>query len=305
MDTVIVGIEASERAFDALALARQLADPSARLVLVCAYPADPVVTGDGGGRYARALLADAEATLARVCDSASIETLAIADPHPSRALARIALDRCAALIVVGSTHTGRLRRVVPGSTSERLLACSPCPVAIAPHGYSKRTQPITLMTCAFDATPDARRALQLAAQFAERLSARLLVMRVVEAPNPIEATLATEPAAAAALRRIRDQDAAQAHQAVAELDASLDAEAIVVRGNAFDELRRATSATDLVVIGSRGYGPLRGALSGSLSGRVIREAGCPLLLVPPMARSRPAGRGSSKGGVEVGAAAKQ
>lgn len=46
-------------------------------------------------------------------------------------------------------------------------------------------------------------------------------------------------------------------------------------------------------------------ITGSLSGRLIREAGCPLLLVPPMARSRASGRGSSKGGVEVGAAAKQ
>jgi nucleotide-binding universal stress UspA family protein len=305
MDTVIVGVESSERAFDALALARQLADPSARLVLVCAYPADPVVTGDGGARYARALRADAEATLARVCDSASIETLAIANPHPSRALARMALDRSATLIVVGSTHTGPLRRVVPGSTGERLLACSPCPVAIAPQRYSKRTQPIALVTCAFDATPDARRALQHAAQLAERLSARLLVIRVVKASNPIQATLATDPAAAAALRRILDYDTAQAHQAVAELDASLDAEAIVVRGNAFDELRRATWATDLAVIGSRGYGPLHGALSGSLSGRLIREAGCPLLLVPPTARGHAAARGRSQAAVEVSAAVKQ
>jgi nucleotide-binding universal stress UspA family protein len=304
METVIVGIKPSERTSDALALARGLAEPSARLILVCAYPLDPVVTGDGGGRYARALLAEAEATLARVCDSASIETVAIADPHPSRALARVSRERCAALVVVGSSHTRRLQRVVPGSTGERLLAHSPCPVAIAPYGYNERAQRIALVTCAYDATPDARRALALAARFAQRLQTRLLVMRVIEAPDAIEATLATEPGAAAALRRIREQAAAETRRAVAELEGSFDAEAIVVRGDVLEELRRATADTDLLVVGSRGYGPLRGVLSGSLSGRLIREAGCPLLLAPSMAHSHAPVRGTLEGNVGVRAAAK-
>jgi hypothetical protein len=109
------------------------------------------------------------------------------------------------------------------------LARSPCPVAIGPHGYSDRTVPITLVACAYDATPDARRALRVAAQFAQRLRTRVLVMRVVEAADAIEATRATEPAAAAAIRRIHDQVDAETHRAAAELDASLDAEAIVLR----------------------------------------------------------------------------
>ena len=41
----------------------------------------------------------------------------------------------AALIVVGSTHTGRAGRVLPGSTGERLLHGSPCAVAVVPTDY--------------------------------------------------------------------------------------------------------------------------------------------------------------------------
>jgi nucleotide-binding universal stress UspA family protein len=69
--------------------------------------------------------------------------------------------------------------------------------------------------------------------------------------------------------RIRDHAAAQTHHAVAELDPALEAEAVVVHGDALAELRRAASASDLMVVGSRGYGPLHGAVAGSLSGRLM------------------------------------
>lgn len=37
---------------------------------------------------------------------------------------------------------------------------------------------------------------------------------------------------------------------------------------------------DLLVVGSRGYGPVRHALEGNVSGKVMREAACPVLVVP-------------------------
>ncbi len=36
---------------------------------------------------------------------------------------------------------------------------------------------------------------------------------------------------------------------------------------------------DLVVMGSHGYGPIAGAVLGSVSQRVLRKAGCPVLIV--------------------------
>lgn len=37
---------------------------------------------------------------------------------------------------------------------------------------------------------------------------------------------------------------------------------------------------DILVIGSRGYGPLHAVLLGGVSGRVIRDAACPVIVVP-------------------------
>jgi hypothetical protein len=53
MGTVVVGVEESDRSLDALALARRLACRADALLLVCAYPVDPLMTGDGGAGYAR------------------------------------------------------------------------------------------------------------------------------------------------------------------------------------------------------------------------------------------------------------
>lgn len=295
MQTVIVGIEGSEGAADALALVRRIAEPSARLILVRACPVDPTISGDGGTVDARALLADAEATLAPLCEGPWMQAVAVADPHPARALARLAQESCAALVVLGASHTGRLRRVVPGSTGERLLPGSPCPVAVAPRGYAHRTEPIEVVSCAYDATPDARRALQWAAQMAHQLGTRLAVLRVLEEPTVADATLALDPSAASAVRRMRDMAEAQTRRAVAELDPSLNAEAVVLRGDPLHELRRCTSEADLLVVGSRGYGPLRGVMSGTLSGRLMRAAAFPLVLVPPTARARSAARDTSHG----------
>jgi nucleotide-binding universal stress UspA family protein len=37
---------------------------------------------------------------------------------------------------------------------------------------------------------------------------------------------------------------------------------------------------DLLVVGSRGYGPVRHAFEGNVSGKVMREAASPVLVVP-------------------------
>ena len=83
--------------------------------------------------------------------------------------------------MVGSTHTGRAGRVLPGSTAERLLHGSPCPVAVAPKGYTRRpgAEP-GIVGCGFDGSQSAQRALQAAEQIAAATGARLRVIRAFQ-----------------------------------------------------------------------------------------------------------------------------
>jgi nucleotide-binding universal stress UspA family protein len=294
MRTIVVGVEESERSLDALALARRIAGRSGGLLLVCAYPADPLVSGDGGASFGRALRAQAEATLARVGGELGSRALAVADRHPAHALARAAADADAAAIVVGSSHTGRLRRILPGSTGEHLLAVAPCPVAVAPRGYRHHADaPIEVVACAYDGTPDARRVLTVAEEVARRHDAALRIVQVVHESQAIDAVLAVDPQSAGAARRLRERPLDDLHRVVAELGPGLDADGIVVCGEPAEELVRASEAADLMVLGSRGYAPLHAVLASAVSGRVIRAAACPVIVVRRAVGTRHDGGGET------------
>lgn len=102
-------------------------------------------------------------------------TDAIADPSPAHALHTHSEKLGAALLVVGSTHRGTVGRVVPGSTGERLLHGSSCPVAIVPRGYADGG-PIRTIGVGYEGSDEAKAALAGACQLAERFGATLRVM---------------------------------------------------------------------------------------------------------------------------------
>ena len=66
----------------------------------------------------------------------------------------------------------------------------------------------------------------------------------------------------------------------------MDADAAVLYGEPAEELVRASFSADLIVAGSRGYGPLHALIAGAVSGRLIRAAACPVIVVPRTARMR-------------------
>jgi nucleotide-binding universal stress UspA family protein len=68
---------------------------------------------------------------------------------------------------------------------------------------------------------------------------------------------------------------------VAELPDELRAQPIFKRGDPGTVLlAQAEQGIDLMVIGSRGYGPVKAALLGGVSARVVTEAPCPVLVTP-------------------------
>src|SRR6185312_2458870 len=69
-------------------------------------------------------------------------------------------------------------------------------------------------------------------------------------------------------------------RAVAELDPGTSVHTETVRGDPCKVLVEQSEKLDLLVLGSRAYGPLRHVLLGSVSAPVMREARCPVLVVP-------------------------
>ena len=52
-----------------------------------------------------------------------------------------------------------------------------------------------------------------------------------------------------------------------------------IEGDPVEQLTEASAGLDLLVVGSRRYGPLRSALLGGVSGPLIERAACPVLVL--------------------------
>lgn len=87
------------------------------------------------------------------------------------------------------------------------------------------------------------------------------------------------------LERAADELVRQAVTATMEALGPLAGKArtVIREGRAADEIVKlaAEEATDLIVIGSRGWGEARAVLLGSVSERVLHSAHCPVLIARP------------------------
>jgi nucleotide-binding universal stress UspA family protein len=283
MSTIVVGIEDSLRAEDAVALAGDLARATGADVLaVCAYPFDDRPAAHFNVFMRGPLREAAQATLDRLCEPLSdlprVDRRAVADRAPARALLSAAEAAGAALIVVASSHSGSHGRVCPGSTARHLLQGSPYPIAIAPQGHRLRPH-LTggRVTVAFDGSAGARAALCAAAPLARATGRSLRALGVFSPDVDPPPWLRTPPGflrvTAAAERTAR----AQLERAVA---AYPGAQAAFVIGDPARELALESEVSDLLVIGSRGYGPEPAVLLGEVSGRLVETAVCPVVIVP-------------------------
>jgi nucleotide-binding universal stress UspA family protein len=281
--TIVVGIEDSLRGQDAAALAGDLARATgAELLAVCAYPYDDRPAA-AYNPVMRAPMRDAaQTTLERLCEPLSglphVRRVPVADPSPARALLQAAEGADAALIVVGSSHAGFHGIVRPGSTGARLLSGAPCSVAIAPQGHRLRPHLIGgRVTVGFDGSANAHAALRAGAVLARGYGVPLRVVSVF-APDLDTPPWLNVPAGYVRLNDSAERTArAQLERAIATLP---DAEGAFLIGNPADELTRESQVAELLVVGSRGYGPGPAVLVGDVSGHVVKRATCPVVIVP-------------------------
>jgi len=128
------------------------------------------------------------------------------------------------------------------------------------------------------------RALETATQLAAATGASLKLLSVVEPFDAPPLSDADKPSASAKeelyddLVAHRREEVKRALEGVGD-DVSADGE--LPAGDPGKELAEAAEhGLDLLVVGSRGYGPIRTVLLGGVSSRIIRTAACPVLVVP-------------------------
>ena len=280
---ILVGIDDRPSARDALALARWLAAArSEDLLLAWGHPYERLPSLLGDGREERdlreAIDAIAEKVRASLPAGFRPELRLVSGRSPAQALGALAEREQASLIVIGSSERAGVGRIVPGSTALRLLSGASVPVAVAPRGYVEPEEVATI-SVGFDGGPEAKGALSWATGLADELGGRL---RLVAVHQPIAfANVRTGAfpveSVGQALRRELQGEVEEAKLSVA---GNLPMETVFRDGDPATELIAASTETDLLVLGSRGYGPLRSVLLGSVSDVTVAGSRVPVVVVP-------------------------
>jgi nucleotide-binding universal stress UspA family protein len=277
--TIVVGVDGRQGGRDALRLAGQLAEAGGGdLVAVRVFPYHhrPALTDSPAveaERLATQAALDHELAEMRI---STARTHVIGETSPARALHRIAERERADLLVVGSTHHGAVGRVLAADVALGSLHGSPCPVAVAPTGMANRdATPLHRIGVGFDGTPESRQALALAVALTKSAPAHLELLCAVTAPIPsfAEATYADF-----GIVDYRAEDEALISRTLEGLDVDAVGEAVI--GNPVERLVELSHRVDLLAVGSRGWGPVRRILLGSTAASLIREAACPVLVLP-------------------------
>jgi nucleotide-binding universal stress UspA family protein len=279
---VIIGDDGLAGGVDAVALAEALA-PDAELLLASTYPYDSVPSRFALLGFGNALREETTTSLSQAREAGGIpdaRIVAIGDSSPSRGLHRLAEEEHADLIVIGSAHHGPVGRMFLGDVSRGVLHGSPCPVAVAPRGFSAGAPHV--IGVAYDGSPEAQAALAAAAELARGLGARLSVREIVES-NMLMVGGYAIPNLDEILDDVRGHAQDGLEEVCADLGPDLEIDATAVTGLLAEELDKFSAKVDLLVSGSRCWGPVRRVTLGSTADRLIHHAPCPVLVVPRIA----------------------
>ncbi len=206
----------------------------------------------------------------------------VASTSASHGLADLAEDVEAVMVIVGTTQESGLTRALLGSTTERLLYGATAPVTVVPPGWRQSVPDrISGIGVAYLDTREGREALRMAVRAAQRIPAQLTLYSVLDQLSEGYSYLVGRTDEQAFLDRMRDSFGKALDLAAADVAPELEPRTVLLEGSVVESLAGlGQDDVDLIVCGSRGYGPTRRVLLGGVSSRLIRRAQLPVAVVP-------------------------
>jgi len=214
-------------------------------------------------------------------DDAGAKAEVFPSSSPASGLHALAEETEAELVIVGSSKHSKLGLVLAGDVGLGLLHGAPCAVAIAPRGYAEQAHDeLSTIVVGFDGSRESRLALEDAVELAGLSGATLKLVAVAQEPSIVYGKGASMGGYEELKVAVEEQTREQLDEALASIPASVTAEASVVAGDPGEKLAEAAAGGALLILGSRGYGPLRSVLLGSVSTALMRTAPCAVLIHP-------------------------
>jgi nucleotide-binding universal stress UspA family protein len=272
---VFVGVDGRQGGRDAIALAAKLASPGATITLVHVHGSDWLLPR--GAELASLAAEQSQRLLSSERETAGIDAQLMSGPQasPGRGLHEMADRDHADLLVVGSSRHALLGRALVGDDTRAALNGAPCAVAVAPRGYAQTCDGFRAIGVGYDGSPQARVALNAARTLAGRDGAEVKALWVVsledvrdDCPLPAYWQQATDTL----IERHRK-----------ELERLDDIDGDATYGGPREELSRFSKEVDLLIIGSRNYGPIYRVFHGTTSTYLARHLACPLVQLPRLA----------------------
>jgi len=274
---ILVGVDGRQGGRDAIALARQLGTPDAAITLAHVYGSDWVLghTAPLGSDIERGVATELLVAERRTAGIGAALVCSAQSP-PARGLHELAEQRHADLLVVGSSRHAILGRALVGDDTRAALNGAPCATAVAPRGYTQMDHRIRTIGVGYDGTRETAAAIATARELAGRDGAAVRATWVVsrqdvedETPLPADWPQTTE---------------LLVNRCQAQLDRLDGVEAQAIYGGPREELARLGAEVDLLIVGSRSYGPMHRMFLGTTSTYLTRHLGCPLLVLPRVAQ---------------------
>jgi nucleotide-binding universal stress UspA family protein len=188
----------------------------------------------------------------------------------------------ARLLVVGASHRGAVGEALLGTVGRSVLHGAPCPVAIAPRGFARSApERVRVIGVAFDGSHESELALDEAIALADALGATLRLVAVVHSGElfPDHAWIGVGDARYA--NAVHEHHRRELDRGLARVPDRLRATGVVTVGEPAHALEsEAERGFDLLVVGSRGYGPVRRVLLGSGASQLLHNAPCPVIVCP-------------------------
>ena len=207
------------------------------------------------------------------------------DSSAARGLARALDEIKPELIVLGASRRGTPRFL--GTTAQRVIEASACPVAIVPIDYTRPEGGVKLVGAAYSPTDEGREALSAAVTLARAAGVKVRAITVMDPDHAAEQShgLMAEqhhdvsPSEGEAARdRLGGKEELEA--ALAAIADGVEFEIDALYNDPAEGLLAAARHVDMLVMGSRALGPKRAVLLGSVSRKVVAAAACPVLVLP-------------------------
>jgi nucleotide-binding universal stress UspA family protein len=262
MKTVIVPLDGSETAERALPIAAGIAaQMPTRIVLLCSRLGAELEDPEG--------YLSAAALAWNISDA---EPLVVYDRPAAAAIEFVHEDYDDAIVVMSTHGRGGVRRALLGSVAEAVLQRAVTPmVLVGPQADVQAWKPGPIIV-GLDASAAGEAILEAATEMAVHLNQQMWLVQVVQ-PG-----LETPESDGAAV-----ESAYVEHHAQPLLDAGLDAAWEVLHAdapahalNAFARSRHAS----LIAVSTHGRTGVQRAIFGSVAQDVVRDAPCPVLIVP-------------------------